>query len=215
MSDKVKSRRHAQERNSPSGLDATGGVVGSGAAEVSRERASPTRPPRSRPKIAEARAPGVTFRARLFASSVVSCTMASLVCARPSRCCRRRFWAVGRPKTLDRPSRGYHESPLSRKRARSPSFSLSRSRVPVSEGSREDEKESSRPLVFRKRDTTKQDRRAAFVNVTQQPTWEASQEEDSPRSRSRCRPRTSNRLNPPTGSGTTHGKAKRPREAWR
>jgi len=50
---------------------------------------------RRSPKL---RAPGqLRSRSLVRQLAVVSCTMATLVCARSS-CCRRRFWAVGRPK---------------------------------------------------------------------------------------------------------------------
>lgn len=149
MSDKVKSHRHAQERNSPSGLDATGGVVGSGAAEVSREPSAPppTLRPRSRPKIAEARAPGLRSalgcsRAQLSAAqwrcwSVLAYLVAAAVVS--ERWAGPKRWTVRRADTT---------SLLSRVHARALSVFLSRSLSPSRWDLDRGDEKSPRPWCF-------------------------------------------------------------------
>jgi len=90
---RVRLNRNRREKTGPSS-----GLAGTArAAEVSRTRASTSLHRwRARTKIAEALG-RLRSRSLVHQPAVVSCTMTSLVRARSS-CCRRRFWAVGRPK---------------------------------------------------------------------------------------------------------------------
>lgn len=182
------------------------------------ERASMSLQSRERPKSGETYVRRLRSFARQRQTSVVSCTMAPLVCVRSS-CCRRRFWAVGRPKTLDRPSRGYHESLLSRNSSRTLSFLLSQRSPPLWESFDRGDEVLKKSFSPGRASETKPNSRASVASVEtwrQRPTREASQQNRRRRKKTRGKTRitTSNRgaaradvqsslTNLPTDSGTT------------